>query len=75
VVIVQFLIVVHTTYIIFYTFLAQNTPNAVQSVDVVLYGLSFVIPLMNSELLKVSTLHIKIEPLSKSNAVYRGLHK
>ena len=35
--------------------IAQDTSNGVQSVDVVLYGLSFVIPLMNNELLKVST--------------------
>ena len=48
---IQFCIVVQCALI---TCAAQDTPNGVQSVDVVLYGLSFVIPLMNNELLKVS---------------------
>jgi len=49
--VIQFIIVVQCVLI---TCVAQDTPNGVQSVDVVLYGLSFVIPLMNNELLKVS---------------------
>jgi len=41
-----------------YLFTAQDTGNGVQSADVVLYGLGLVIPLMNTELLKVCNVYV-----------------